>query len=66
MPTYDLICRSCGHRYEKFVMRVLRTGEATCPRCGSVEVSRGVGGGVVVSSSKRSEAGEACSGGRFT
>lgn len=48
MPTYDLTCRSCGNRFELFVMRLLRDGDRVCPECGSTDVGRGVGGGLVV------------------
>lgn len=45
MPTYDLVCRSCGHRFERFMMRLLRDEDKVCPACGSHDVGTGVGGG---------------------
>jgi putative FmdB family regulatory protein len=44
MPTYELVCHDCGHRFEKFLMRLLRDEDCVCPACGSAEVKRGVGG----------------------
>lgn len=68
MPTYDLTCRSCGHRFEKFVMRILRDGEAVCPECESKDVVRGIGGGVIAGISRESASvGQtSCGSGRFS
>lgn len=45
MPTYELRCKECDHRFDVFVMRMLRNDDCLCPECGSREVIRGVGGG---------------------
>lgn len=47
MPTYDLECRDCGERFEKFLTRFLSDVDRCCPRCGSSDVRTGVGGGVL-------------------
>lgn len=51
MPTYDLKCAECGHRFELFLMRLLRDEDRTCPECGSPEARAGVGGGFVTRAS---------------
>ncbi|MRS11624.1 MAG: zinc ribbon domain-containing protein [Actinobacteria bacterium] len=50
MPTYGLHCLECGHRFDLFVMRLLRESDRVCPECGSAHVAAGVGGGLVVRS----------------
>jgi putative FmdB family regulatory protein len=45
MPTYDLACRACGHRYERFLSRMLRADDRLCPVCGAEDMKTGVGGG---------------------
>jgi putative FmdB family regulatory protein len=45
MPTYELECRACGNRFERFLTRLLRDEDRVCPECGSTEVRSGVGGG---------------------
>lgn len=35
MPSYDLACDSCGHRFEVFRQGFLRDGDRTCPECGA-------------------------------
>ena len=47
MPSYDLTCRTCQTRFEKFVARLLRNEGLVCPSCGSTDIKRGVGGGVL-------------------
>ena len=47
MPSYDLTCRRCQTRFEKFVPRLLRNEDMVCPSCGSTDIKRGVGGGVL-------------------
>lgn len=47
MPTYDLECRDCGERFEKFLVRFLSAEDKVCPRCGSADVRTGVGGGIL-------------------
>ncbi|MGB4594217.1 MAG: zinc ribbon domain-containing protein [Coriobacteriia bacterium] len=51
MPTYDLTCQECGHRFELFLIRLLRDGDKVCPECGSTKVVTGVGGGFVQTAS---------------
>jgi len=45
MPTYELHCKECGHRFDRFLMRLLRESDRVCPECGSTNVEAGVGGG---------------------
>ena len=47
MPSYDLRCEACGHRFEKFLTRLLRDSDKVCPECGSADVRPGLGGGVI-------------------
>lgn len=47
MPTYELLCRDCGHRFDRFVMRLLRESDKVCPECASTRVETGIGGGFV-------------------
>jgi len=54
MPTYELACRECGQRFDKFLMRVLRNDDLVCPECGSTDVARGVGGGFLGSGTRTS------------
>ncbi len=48
MPTYELTCRACGTRFERFLARLLRDEDKVCPSCGSTDVQQGVGGGFAV------------------
>jgi putative FmdB family regulatory protein len=57
VPTYELQCRQCGHRFDRFVMRLLRDSDKVCPECGSTEVEAGIGGGFVA---RASDTGSAC------
>lgn len=44
MPTYDYLCDSCGHKFEKFqsmTARLLRK----CPECGKNQLKRLIGAG---------------------
>ena len=59
MPTYELTCEECGERFEIFVMRMLRNSDLVCPKCGSNEIRRGIGGGVVRNSSSVASSGGA-------
>jgi putative FmdB family regulatory protein len=45
MPTYELHCVDCGHRFDRFLMRWLKESDKVCPECGSTHVETGVGGG---------------------
>lgn len=47
VPTYELRCEECGNRFERFLQRLLAESDRVCPRCGSVRVKPGVGGGYV-------------------
>ncbi len=57
MPTYELRCATCGHRFDVFVMRLLRPEDKVCPVCGSHDVATGLGGGIVSVSSGGSSCG---------
>jgi len=57
VPTYDLSCNTCGHRFELFVMRLLRQDDQVCPECGSSDVRKGIGGGVVMTASTKAAGG---------
>ena len=57
MPTYELTCRDCGTRFERFLQRLLRDEDRVCPVCGSAEVETGIGGGFVA---HRPAASEGC------
>ena len=65
MPTYDLICESCGTRFERFLPRLLRREDKVCPECGSDEVRTGVGGGVLGVRTTPAKS-SACSSSRFS
>ncbi len=68
MPTYELTCRVCGHRFDLFLMRLLRNEDLVCPECGSTEIDRGVGGGVLGSGTRSTLGGASvggCGTGRF-
>jgi putative FmdB family regulatory protein len=51
MPTYELHCKECGHRFDRFLMRLIRESDKVCPECGSTQVAQGVGGGYGATSS---------------
>jgi putative FmdB family regulatory protein len=57
MPTYELHCPECGHRFDRFLVRLLRDDDKVCPECGSTKVKAGVGGGFVA---RVSESGSSC------
>ena len=44
MPTYDYLCRSCGHRFEKF-QNIMAEPIRECPLCKSRNVTRLLTGG---------------------
>lgn len=44
MPTYDYLCRSCGHRFEKF-QSIMAEPVRECPVCKSNNVTRLLTGG---------------------
>jgi putative FmdB family regulatory protein len=35
MPTYDLVCEGCDHRFEAFRQGFLRDEDRACPECGA-------------------------------
>jgi putative FmdB family regulatory protein len=35
MPTYDLVCEGCDHRFEAFRHGFLRDEDRACPDCGA-------------------------------
>ena len=48
MPTYDYLCDSCGHEFEKFQSITARTLRK-CPECGKNQLKRliGTGAGII-------------------
>ena len=48
MPTYDYLCESCGHGFEKFQSITARTLRK-CPECGKNQLKRliGTGAGII-------------------
>lgn len=68
MPTYELTCRDCGEQFDKFVMRLLRDDDKVCIACGSRNVARGFGGGVLGAGTATATVAVApsCSSGGFT
>ena len=37
MPSYDLACTACDHRFEAFRQGFLRDEDRMCPECGAAE-----------------------------
>ena len=48
MPTYDYLCDSCGHEFEKFQSITARPMRK-CPECGQNQLKRliGTGAGII-------------------
>jgi len=48
MPTYEYICRACGHEFEEF-QSIKADPIAVCPKCRKKKVARkiGIGGAVI-------------------
>jgi putative FmdB family regulatory protein len=48
MPTYEYICRACGHEFEEF-HSIKADPIAICPKCRKKKVERkiGIGGAVI-------------------
>jgi putative FmdB family regulatory protein len=44
MPTYDYVCRKCGHRFEQF-QPMTESPLAKCPKCGRDALERLIGPG---------------------
>ena len=70
MPTYDYVCKGCGHRSERFES-INDGGPKKCPKCGKKKARRmlGTGAGLIFkgsgfyttdskSSSRKGDAGE--------
>ena len=43
MPSYDLACTACDHRFEAFRQGFLRDEDRVCPECGAVTGARAGG-----------------------
>jgi putative FmdB family regulatory protein len=37
VPSYDLACTACDHRFEAFRQGFLRDEDRVCPECGAVD-----------------------------
>lgn len=48
MPTYDYLCDSCGHEFEKF-QSITANPLRKCPECSKMKLNRliGTGGGII-------------------
>lgn len=48
MPTYEYVCRACGHEWEQF-QKMTEDPTRVCPACGEARVERLIssGGGIV-------------------
>lgn len=48
MPTYEYVCRACGHEFERF-QRMSEGSLRKCPKCGELRLQRllGIGAGVI-------------------
>ena len=44
MPTYDYICKECGHEFEEF-HSIADDPIRLCPKCGHMSVERQISGG---------------------
>ncbi len=44
MPTYDYVCRNCGHRFEAF-QSMKDAVLTTCPQCAAEALQRLIGAG---------------------
>ncbi|MFQ5732252.1 MAG: FmdB family zinc ribbon protein [Planctomycetaceae bacterium] len=44
MPTYDYICKECGHRWELF-QSIKASPVRKCPDCGRLKAKREIGAG---------------------
>jgi putative FmdB family regulatory protein len=40
MPSYDLVCKSCGNEFELTLHRFIRDEDKVCPQCGSTDVEQ--------------------------
>ncbi len=44
MPTYDYLCRACGHRFEQF-QNITARRLSVCPACKARKLERQIGAG---------------------
>lgn len=44
MPTYEYVCKSCGHRFEEF-QSITAEPIKVCPKCAAVSVQRLISAG---------------------
>lgn len=47
MPTYDYLCESCNHKFEKFESMSAKPSKK-CPQCGKMKLKRLIGSGAGV------------------
>lgn len=47
MPTYDYLCASCNHKFEKFESMSANPSKK-CPECGKMQLKRLIGAGAGV------------------
>lgn len=47
MPTYDYVCKDCGHRFEQF-QSIMADPLTDCPECKKNTLKRLIGGGGAV------------------
>lgn len=47
MPTYDYVCRACGHRFEQF-QNITARRLSVCPACKARKLEREIGAGAAV------------------
>lgn len=47
MPTYDYLCRACGHELEIF-HSISDAPKRKCPKCGKLKLERQIGSGAAV------------------
>jgi len=47
MPTYDYLCKACGHRFEQF-QSITARAKRKCPACGQRALRRLIGAGAGV------------------
>jgi len=44
MPTYEYLCKNCGHQFEKF-QSITANSLRKCPECAKMKLQRLIGGG---------------------
>ncbi len=44
MPTYEYVCKNCGHKFEKF-QSITASSLRKCPQCGKMKLQRLIGSG---------------------